>query len=114
MNKLNEAAKKKIASYIGFARKSGGASVGCDITVDLIRRGARGKTPLIVLVSSDAAANTVKRARNTCEYYGVEYMTVPHTTDELGAIVGKASCSVVGIANVSLAKAISALADTKT
>ncbi len=97
---------KKIASYIGFARKSGTASLGCDITVDLIRRGAPGKMPLVVLISSDAAANTVKRAKNACEYYGVEHITVPFTTEQLGDITGKAACSVIGISNRDLTKAI--------
>ncbi len=109
MKMIKEIHKKKLASYIGFARKSGTASVGCDITVDLIRRGSVGKTPLVVLISSDAAANTVKRAKNACEYYGVEYITSPYTTEQLGDITGKAACSVIGIANKDLAKAILSL-----
>ncbi len=106
MKKVDEKFKKKLASYIGFARKSGTATVGCDITVDLIRRGSPGKMPLVVLISSDAAANTVKRAKNACEYYEVECLSIPYTTEELGMIAGKAACSVIGIANKDLAGAI--------
>lgn len=104
--KQNENAVKKIASYVGFAVRSRACTIGCDITVDAIRHGKMKNVPLVVLIASDASANTVKRTVNACEYYGVEHVCTPMTREQLGRISGKSATSVIGITNENLAKAI--------
>ncbi len=96
----------KLSSYIGFAVRAGGATVGCDITVEMIRHGKISKVPAVVVISSDASQNTVKRAENACKYYEIPHVRVELTSQQLGKITGKAATSVVGVANKELAKAI--------
>lgn len=99
-------ALRKLNSYVGFAKKSGRITVGCNLTVDGIRSGGR-KTPLVAVCASDAAKNTVSRIENCCKYYEVPLVKPPVTSEELGKTVGSlAEVSVVGITDMELAKAI--------
>lgn len=98
-------AMKKLASYIGFAKKSGKITVGCNLTVDGIRSGR--KSPLVAVISSDAAVNTKSRIENCCKYYEVPLVKTDMTSDQLGDLVSStASVSVVGITDYNLAGAI--------
>ncbi len=107
----NNEKEKKTASYIGFAVRSRACTIGCDITVDAIRHGKAKKIPLVVVIASDAADNTVKRAVNACKYYGIECVHTSMTGEQLGKISGKSATSVIGITNENLAKAILSVAN---
>ncbi len=99
-------AKRKLFSYVGFAKKSGRITVGCNLTVDGIRSGGR-RSPLVAVCASDAAKNTASRIENCCKYYEVPLVKAPVTSEELGKTVGSlSSVSVVGITDMQLARAI--------
>ncbi len=101
----NVNAMRKLTSYIGFAKKSGKITVGCNLTVDGIRSGRR--SPLVAVVTQDASKNTLSRIENCCKYYEVPLIKAEMTGEELGNLVSSSSTvSVVGVTDVQLASAI--------
>ena len=107
----DEEKKKKILSYIGFAKKCGGIAIGTDSVIAETRRnGAAGK--ICVVTSSDASARTKKQLVDKCSYNGVTLVDAGLTGDEIARAAGKKmTVSAVAITDRSLAKAVAALAD---
>lgn len=105
----NEAAEqalrqRKLLSLVGFAKKAGKLTVGCELTLAAARSGKR--APKLVLVSKDCAENTKKRIRNTCTYYNVPYFFTDASSEALGKIAGKdTTVSAVGVLDTGFAEA---------
>ena len=108
---MTEEIKRKILSYIGFARKSGGAVFGTDAVIAEVRRsGAAGR--ICVAASSDASDRTLKQIRDKCSHYGVRLVEAGLTGDEIARAAGKKmTVSAVAITDKNLAKAIAAAAE---
>ncbi len=108
------AARKKtggIPSLLGFAAKAGKLFSGVDRICDEVRRhGVPGGTAEgIVLIASDASANTEKRIRNACGYYGIRACKTMMTAETLGEKIGSALSSAVAVFDRDFVKGISAL-----
>jgi ribosomal protein L7Ae-like RNA K-turn-binding protein len=65
----------------------------------------RDKKARIVLVASDSAENTKSRLKSWTAVNGVPLFELDCTKEELGAALGKASCSMAAITDAGLALA---------
>ncbi len=107
----DEERKRKIISYVGFARKCGACAVGTDSAIAEARRsGAAGK--ICVAISSDASERTLKQIKDKCSYYGVPLVETGLTGDEIARAAGKKmTVSAVAITDKNLARAVLSLED---
>ena len=97
--------RKKILSLLGIARKAGKTVLGTDMTVESIRK--KSSSVKIILLASDSSANTVKRIKNTSEYYGIHLLRLSIDKIELAALMGhSAELSVIGITDAGFADAM--------
>lgn len=76
---------------LGLCRKAGKLRLGSEAVVEAIR--GENKPPL-VLLTSDAALNQVKRIENACAYHKVPLVKLEVTKGELGAALGSAAQTV--------------------
>ncbi len=100
---LEKLKNEKIMSMLGFAAKAGKLACGADKVCDEIRR--HGVPDLdetgkvhgigIVIIASDASANTKKRIINACTYYNIGYTVSKISSDGLSARLGKMSATAV-------------------
>lgn len=106
--KLKEAErKKKLAGTVGIAKKAGKAILGTELVTGGIRSGSPKKCAVRVFLAQNAAANTVKRVKNCCDYYEVPYSFLSLTTEELARAVGKEGpLACIGILDAGLSEAI--------
>lgn len=74
----------KVFSLLGLATKAGRIVSGEFMTEKAVKDGRAG----LVIVGTDASANTKKNFRNMCEFYRVPYFEYG-TKDELGHAMGK-------------------------
>lgn len=95
MTDLNEAFLRQL----GLAKRAGRAELGED---GVSSAAAAGKARL-VLLASDAAKNTVRRARNFTEGSHAVVLSVPFNKETLGAACGRGSCAMLAITESGLA-----------
>ena len=97
--------EKKILSLLGIARKAGKTVLGTDMTVESIRK--KSSSVKVILLASDASQNTVKRIKNTSDYYGVHLTELSADKLQLSALMGQGSeLSVIGVTDSGFADAI--------
>lgn len=95
----------KIISLLGIAKKAGKTLSGTEMTVESVRK-KKGLVCLILL-ASDASANTVKRITNTSQYYSIPLVRMSICKLEMAKIIGSVSeVSVIGILDEGFAAAM--------
>ena len=110
MNRKNETpdpgeTTRKLLSLVGFAKKAGKLTVGCELTVSAVRSGKR--APKLILLSSGCSENTKKRIKNACTYYNIPYFFIDVSSEALGKMAGKETAvSAVGILDAGFAAAV--------
>lgn len=90
-----------VLQLLGLAQRAGGVKSGEFMTEGTVKEGKS----FLVVVATDASANTKKQFSDMCAHYGVPYREYANK-ETLGHAIGKefrASCSVV---NENLAKEI--------
>jgi len=102
----------KLLSYLGLAMRAGKLATGEDGALRAIRSGqAR-----LVVMSTDASANTQKKFRDKCRFYQVE-LAECCTRQKLGAAIGKPERVVIAVLDSGLAqlmkKCLSTLTEVK-
>jgi len=90
----------KILSFIGLCKKAGKLEIG-EESVGIAQRHGKAK---LILVASDAASGTAKRAANYSEWGNLPLITLPYDKDTLGDMLGKRVCAVLAITDKSMAK----------
>ena len=106
MHVLRSGTEKKLLGLLGFAARARKLICGADLCRDAIRRG---QIPL-VLVASDASANTLKRITDACKYYETDLCQVPIPASDLSKQIGKtASIAVIGVTDMNFVNGIAAL-----
>lgn len=91
-----------VLSLIGLAKKAGKLEIGEEPTGAVCRaRKAR-----LVLLASDAASNTVRRAAHFGEAGKTLWVTLPCAKSDLGAAVGRTSCAMAAVTDAGFAAAI--------
>ena len=88
---------------IGLCKRAGKLSVGTPIVTASIRS----HQALLVLLTSDAAPNAVKRITDSCTSHNVQLITVDYTKTELGAAIGQTGeVATVAVLDHNFKKAI--------
>jgi len=91
-----------ILSLLGLALRGGNVAVG-EEPVEAV---ARAKDARVLLVASDAADNTRRRAVHFAEAGQCLWLTVPFTKADLGQATGRSSAAIVAVTDIGLANAI--------
>ena len=98
-------AANKLLSMLGLAAKAGRIASGEFQTEEAA---GNGKAQL-VLVSSDAAAGTVKKFRDMCAYREIPFFQTEEDMESLGRAIGKECRSSLAVTDCGLAAAVQKL-----
>ena len=90
-----------VLHLLGIARKAGRVEVG----EEPVGASARARQARLILVASDAADNSARRAAHFAQAGKAPWFRVPYTKGELGGTVGRASCAMLALTDVGLAAA---------
>ena len=91
-----------ILSMIGLAKKAGRVEIG----EEPVGSAARSRHARVILVASDAAAGSVRRAYAFAQTGACLCLTIPADKDALGRALGRSSCAMVAVTDVGFADAI--------
>ena len=91
-----------VLHLLGIARKAGRVEVG----EEPVGASARARQARLILVASDAADNSARRAAHFAQARKAPWFRVPYTKGELGGTVGRASCAMLALTDVGLAAAL--------
>lgn len=91
-----------ILHLLGLAKKAGKLEVG----EEPVGAVCRSRHARLLLLASDAAPNTCRRAAHFGEAGNVLWLQLPHTKDELGFQLGRKSCAMVAVTDFGIAAAI--------
>ena len=80
-----------VLHLLGIARKAGRVEVG----EEPVGASARARQARLILVASDAADNSARRAAHFAQAGKAPWFRVPYTKGELGGTVGRASCALL-------------------
>ena len=97
-----------VLHLLGIARKAGRVEVG----EEPVGASARARQARLILVASDAADNSARRAAHFAQAGKAPWFRVPYTKGELGGTVGRASCAMLALTDVGLAAALLARLET--
>ena len=87
---------------IGLAKKAGRVEIG----EEPVGSAARSKHARVILVASDAAAGSVRRAYAFAQTGACLCLTIPADKDALGRALGRSSCAMAAVTDVGFADAI--------
>ena len=93
-----------ILSLIGLSKKAGRLEVG----EEPVGAAAHARHTKLLLVASDAAANTRRRCAHFAEAGAVPWAELPFTKEELGGTVGRSSCALVAVTDIGFASSLAA------
>ena len=91
-----------ILHLLGLAKKAGKLEIG----EEPVGAVCRSRHARVLLLASDAAPNTCRRAAHFGEAGNVLWLQLPHTKDELGFQLGRKSCAMVAVTDFGIAAAI--------
>ena len=91
-----------ILSMLGLAKKAGRLEIG----EEPVGAAARARDARLILLASDAADNTLCRARHFADAGACLLTQIPATKDELGSAVGRTSCAMLAITDIGFADAV--------
>ncbi|MBO8435147.1 MAG: ribosomal L7Ae/L30e/S12e/Gadd45 family protein [Tyzzerella sp.] len=97
----------KLLNLLGLCMRAGkvvSGEQGVEIAV-------KGKKAFLVIISSDASKNTMKKFKNSCEYYNVPYIVISDKYT-LGSAIGKDNRAVIGITEEGFALKLKELSET--
>lgn len=92
----------KLLNLIGLAKKAGKVEAG----EEPVGAAARARQARLLLLASDAADNTRRRALHFGEAGECICLLVPATKDELGHALGRTSCAMLAVTDIGFAEAI--------
>lgn len=87
---------------IGLAHKAGRVEIG----EEPVGSAARARHARVILLASDAADSTVRRARSFARSGECLLLTIPATKEQLGRALGRSSCAMAAITDIGFADAI--------
>ena len=92
-----------IQNYLGLARKAGLVISGSDKVLEKIKT----KAVKLVLISSDASSNTIKKFSDKAKYYLVDYLIIDNNI--LLKVYKENPPKVIGVLDLGLASKIRAI-----
>lgn len=93
---------ERILSMLGLAHKAGRVEIG----EEPVASAARAKKARIILVASDAAAGSVRRAMSFANTGNCLCLVIPADKDALGRALGRTSCAMAAITDIGFADAV--------
>ena len=91
-----------ILSFLGLIYRAGRLAVG----EEPVGAAARAHKAYLLLLASDAADNTVRRAEHFCQAGKTVLLTALWTRQELGGAVGRTACAMMAVSDVGSAAAL--------
>lgn len=91
-----------LTGLIGLSRKAGKAEVG----EESVAAAATAHKARLILLASDAAENTVKRAGRLGESGNCPVVTLDLSKTELGGALGRSSCALAALTDVGFAASV--------
>lgn len=91
-----------ILHLLGLARKAGRLEIG----EEPVGAACRARQARLVLLASDAAANTNRRAAHFGEAGNVLWLELPFTKAELGFHLGRGSCAMLALTDAGFAATV--------
>ena len=91
-----------ILHLLGLARKAGRLEIG----EEPVGAVCRARQARLVLLASDAAPNTCRRAAHFGEAGNVLWLEVPFTKAELGFALGRGSCAMLALTDAGFAASL--------
>lgn len=100
-----------VLRFVGLAARARRTVGGTQLITTALSRGAKDKTPLVILEASDSSENTHKRINDRAAYYGVPIFRLPVDGGRLALAIGKRDGNVmaVGITEPNIAREITAM-----
>lgn len=95
-------ANDPILHLLGLARKAGRLELG----EEPVGAACRSRHARLVLLASDAAANTNRRAAHFGEAGNVLWLELPFTKAELGFLFGRGSCAMLAVTDAGFSASI--------
>ena len=92
----------KLLNLIGLAKKAGKLEVG----EEPVGAAARSKNARLILIASDAAENTRRRAKHFGDAGECICLEIPSTKEALGKALGRTSCALLALTDIGFAEAI--------
>ncbi len=91
-----------VLHLLGLAKKAGRLEIG-EEPVGAVCRARQAK---LVLVAGDAASNTFRRAAHFGEAGNVLWLSLPHTKQELGFLLGRGSVAMLALTDIGFASTV--------
>ena len=91
-----------VLSLLGLAKKAGRLEAG----EESVGGAARARAARLILLASDAAENTARRATHFADAGACLCVHVPADKDALGRAVGRTSCAMLAVTDIGLAGAV--------
>ena len=91
-----------VLSLLGLAKKAGRLETG----EEPVGAAARARAARLILLASDAAENTARRAKHFADAGGCLLARIPADKDAVGRAVGRASCAMLAVTDVGFAEAV--------
>lgn len=92
-----------IPSLLGLALRAGRLAVG----EEPVGAACRAHKAYLLLLASDAADNTIRRAHHFCQAgTNTICLTLPLTKAEIGSGLGRSSCAMLAISDIGFAAAV--------
>ncbi len=92
----------KLLNLIGLAKKAGKLEVG----EEPVGAAARSQHARLILIASDAAENTRRRAKHFGDAGECICIEIPATKEALGKALGRTSCALLALTDIGFAEAI--------
>ncbi len=90
-----------ILRLLGLARKAGRVEAG----EEPVGAACRARRARVILLASDAAPNTRRRAAHFGQAGNVLFLEAPFSKSELGGVLGRSSCAMLALTDPGLAAA---------
>ena len=91
-----------VLSLLGLAKKAGRLEIG----EEPVGAAARARDARLILLASDAAENTVRRAGHFAEAGACLLAQIPADKEALGSAVGRTSCAMLAVTDIGFADAV--------
>ena len=91
-----------VLSLLGLAKKAGRLETG----EEPVGGAARARAARLILLASDAAENTARRAGHFADAGACLCVRVPADKDALGRAVGRTSCAMLAVTDIGFAEAV--------
>jgi ribosomal protein L7Ae-like RNA K-turn-binding protein len=88
-----------IPPFLGLVFRAGRLAVG----EEPVGAACRAHKAYLLLLASDAADNTIRRAHHFTQAGNSLCLTLPHTKGELGSCLGRSSCAMVAVTDIGFA-----------